>query len=141
MPVNISSGATTSLAEIFRLLGQPVRIQILLVIGRDEACVCHIEAVLGIRQAAISQHLMVLRDAGLVSTNREGRNIFYRLATPELFDAIYQVATVAGIATGELARLAAKPVPGCPCPHCNPGMDPELTCQKIRTTSKRIHQP
>jgi DNA-binding transcriptional ArsR family regulator len=141
MPANISPGATTSLAEFFRLLGQPVRIQILLIIGREEACVCHIEAVLGIRQAAISQHLMVLRDAGLVTTHREGRNIFYRLATPELCDSIYQVAALAGIATGELARLSIKPVPGCPCPHCNPGMDPELTCQKIRTTAKRLLQP
>ncbi len=135
--MNILSNESSALAEIFRLLGQPIRIQILLIIGREEACVCHIEALLNIRQATISQHLMVLRDAGLVSTNRDGRNIFYRLATPELFDIIYQVAAATGIATGELARLDIKPVPGCPCPRCNPEMDPGLTCKKIRLVAQK----
>ncbi len=115
-----------------RLMGQPIRIQILLTIGRAEACVCHIEAVLGARQSTISQHLMVLRDAGLVTTARDGRNIFYRLANLELYDAICHVAGVAGIPSAGLARLAQKPVPGCPCPRCNPGLNPELTCRKIR---------
>ena len=103
MPVNISSKASFSLAEAFRLLGQPVRIQILMTIAREEACVCHIEAALGIRQAAISQHLMVLRDAGVVAANRDGRNIFYRLAKPGLFEAICQVAAVAGVSAEDLA--------------------------------------
>jgi DNA-binding transcriptional ArsR family regulator len=132
MLTNISSETSESLAEAFRLLGQPVRIQILLIIANQEACVCHIEAVLGIRQAAISQHLMVLRDAGLVSTNRDGRNIFYRLARPGLFEAICQVAAVMGVSADELAQFSRRLVPGCPCPRCNPEMDPQLTCQKIK---------
>jgi DNA-binding transcriptional ArsR family regulator len=132
MPVNISSEASVSLAEAFRLLGQPVRIQILLTIASQEACVCHIEAALGIRQAAISQHLMVLRDAGLVEANRDGRNIFYRLAKPGLFEAICQVATVAGVSVEDLAQFSRRPLSDCPCPRCNPGMDPQLTCKKIK---------
>ena len=123
---------SSNLAEIFRLLGQQVRIQILLTIGREEACVCHIEAVTGTRQSTISQHLMVLRDAGLVVSYRDGRNIVYRLSNPELYDAIYQVASVAGIPQQELARLSKKPVQNCPCPRCNPGLDPDLSCKKIR---------
>jgi DNA-binding transcriptional ArsR family regulator len=134
--MNISFPSVQSLAELFRLLGQPVRTQILLVIGKGEACVCHIEAVLGVRQSTISQHLMVLREADLVAAKREGRNIFYTLATPVLLDAVYQVAVARGIPKEELARLAAKPVPGCPCPACNPHLDPELTCQKIRKATK-----
>ncbi len=59
------------------------RIQILLAIGDDEACVCHLEAVTGMRQAVISQHLMLLRKAGLVTPNRAGRNIYYRLKNPD----------------------------------------------------------
>ena len=133
MPVNISTETSASLAETFRLLGQPVRIQILLTIAREEACVCHIEAALGIRQAVISQHLMVLRDAGLVEANRDGRNIFYRLAKPGLFEAICQVATVAGVSVEDLAQFSRRPLPNCPCPRCNPGMDPQLTCQKIKS--------
>jgi DNA-binding transcriptional ArsR family regulator len=132
MTVNISTNASNLLAEAFRLLGQPVRMQILLTIASEEACVCHIEAALGIRQAVISQHLMVLRDAGLVATNRDGRNIFYHLAKPGLFEAICQVATVSGVAVGDLEYFSHRPLPDCPCPRCNPGMDPQLTCTKIK---------
>lgn len=130
MPANISPEPSTALAEIFRLLGQPNRIQILLVIARQDACVCHIEAALGIRQAAISQHLMTLRKAGLVSTTREGRHIFYLLALPDLYPAILQMAAAAGIAAESLGQFSARPLPGCSCPRCNPDMDPKLICRK-----------
>jgi len=123
---------TVTLANFIQKMGQQARIQILLVISREEACVCHIEAVLGLRQAAISQHLMVLRDAGLVTSQRDGRNIFYRLTRTELIDLIEQMAALAGLDTDLLASISQKPVPGCPCPQCNPSMDPDLTCQKIR---------
>ena len=140
MPVNISSELSVPLAETFRLMGQPVRIQILLTIAKEEACVCHIEAALGIRQAVISQHLMVLRDAGLVSASRDGRNIFYSLARPGLYEAICQVAVVAGVAADDLAQFSLRPVPDCPCPRCNPEMDPQLTCQKVKN-GKRAPSP
>jgi DNA-binding transcriptional ArsR family regulator len=119
------------LAEVFRLLGQPVRIQILLILGNDDACVCHIEAILGIRQAAISQHLMILRDAGLVVSARDGRNIFYRVANPDLLAVIYKAASVSGIFSDTLSLFHKKPVLNCPCPRCNPEMDPDLTCRNI----------
>ena len=140
MPVNISSELSVSLAETFRLMGQPVRIQILLTIAREETCVCHIEAALGMRQAVISQHLMVLRDAGLVAASRDGRNIFYRLAKPGLYEAISQVAVVAGVPADDLAQFSCRPLPGCPCPRCNPGMDPQLSCQEVKK-GRRISLP
>jgi len=120
------------MAEFFRILGQPVRVQILLTIGQGEACVCHLEAYLGLRQAAISQHLMVLRDAGLVITNRDGRNIFYRLAMPELLGVVHQAAKIIGILPGELESSTAQPVFPCPCPHCNPEKADGLDCSQMR---------
>jgi ArsR family transcriptional regulator len=111
------------------LIGQPARIQILLVISSQEACVCHLEAVLSMRQASISQHLMVLRKAGLVTTQRDGRHIFYCLTRPEVMDVLDCVAQLAGIDPGRLQILAKRPVPGCLCPQCSPGMDPKLICQ------------
>jgi DNA-binding transcriptional ArsR family regulator len=132
MPVNISPESSVPLAETFRLMGQPVRIQILLTLATEEACVCHIEAALGIRQAVISQHLMVLRDAGLVAANRDGRNIFYRLAKPGLYAAICQVAVVAGVPADALEQFSRRPLPDCPCPRCNPGVDPQASCQEIK---------
>ena len=121
MSANISSDSSKPLAKVFRLLGQQVRIQILVIIGKQEACVCHLEAVIGIRQATISQHLMALKDAELVTPHRHGRNIFYRLANPELLDLIYQAGTMMGVSTEDLAYLSRRPVPNCPCPLCNPG--------------------
>jgi DNA-binding transcriptional ArsR family regulator len=128
MTANISSVTSEPLAEIFHLLGQPARIQIVLILARREACVCHLEAALGLRQAAISQNLMALRDAGLVTTERCGRNIFYRLANPALAEAIYQLAASTGISSTDLERLSTQPVANCPCPHCNPGMAPDRAC-------------
>jgi DNA-binding transcriptional ArsR family regulator len=116
------SGTLSSkeLSKLFRVLGQPSHLEILLAIGKGEACVCHLEAATGWRQAYISQHLMALRSEGLVVTRRDGRNIFYRLKNAALLDLIRQGAGVTGKADVESAldRLA-EPLPHCPCPHCS----------------------
>ena len=135
MDANISNDSISQLSEIFHIIGQLNRVKILLVIGQEEACVCHIEAVLHIRQATISQHLKIMRDAGLLTAERSGRNIFYRLAITKLYDAILQMAFTAGISSDELGWFATRPIPSCPCPACNPGQDPALSCQKINADS------
>ena len=112
-------------------MAQPTRIQILLVIGNREACVCHLEAYLGERQATISQHLMILRDAGLVTTNRDGHNIYYRLARPDLLEIVLQAARYIGIAPEALQSAISKPVSPCPCPHCNSDLPEGSDCSKL----------
>ena len=130
--MNISSKSIDDqIAGFFRILGQPARIQILLTIGKGEACVCHLEAYLGLRQAAISQQLMVLREAGMVTANREGRNIFYRLARPELLDLVREAAKIAGIPQSDLDGPAAQPAVPCPCPHCNPEAPADFDCSHV----------
>ena len=120
---DIQSQELLPLAELFQLIGQPTRIQILLAIGESEACVCHLEALTGMRQAVISQHLMLLRKAGLVTPNRAGRNIYYRLMSPELNSLILETAQVLGTPPAELARYTMGRVPNCPCPKCNGNED------------------
>lgn len=129
MQTNIST------PDVFRLLGQPIRVQIIMIIATGEACVCHMEAILGIRQATISQHLMVLRDSGLVTAKRIGRNIFYSLANPALYKAALQLSKAAGSSVDELLRYAASPIDGCPCPLCNPEIDPEFSCKRVLESS------
>ncbi len=119
-------------SRLLSLIGQPARIQILLIIGAQEACVCHLEAVLGMRQASISQHLMVLRKEGLVTAHRDGRNIFYRLVHLEVINVLQQAAQLAGSMPGTFHALTLRPIAGCPCPQCNPGIASNLTCQNIR---------
>jgi len=117
-----------AISRLMHLIGQPVRIQILMAIGNQETCVCHLEAVLGIRQACISQHLMILRDANLVSMRRAGRNIYYSLTQPEILDVINQVRILAGTSPGTFRSLSKRPVADCPCPQCRMELDTELSC-------------
>jgi DNA-binding transcriptional ArsR family regulator len=109
---NISkeSANTDDLAQAFALLGQPSRLLIVLAIGRERACVCHLEAVLGLRQAYISQQLMQLRSAGLVETERVGRHIFYHLSDPRWLELIRQAA---GLKQVQLPQFNLPEVNGC----------------------------
>jgi len=122
-----------SIADLLALVGKPARVQILTVIGEQEACVCHLEAALGLRQASISQHLMVLRKGGLVTAHRDGRNIFYRLTNPELVGVLDHISQFVGGDQPAMARLARRPVEGCCCPQCNPDLDPRLACKPKKT--------
>ena len=83
---------------------------------------------LGIRQATISQHLMALRDAGLVTTNREGKNIYYRLARPDILSIIQQASSFAGADVNGMKDLSHQKLENCPCPHCNPG---KMSCGQL----------
>lgn len=99
------------LAVRFKALAHPVRLQILDMLRSGEACVCHMETALDKRQAYISQQLMVLRDAGLVDTRKDGLQVFYCLAddiTAALLDAIF----------GPVAEERPTRLEGCSCPHC-----------------------
>lgn len=106
----------TATAELFRVLMHPTRIAMLDLLRGGEQCVCHLEAALGRRQAYVSQQLTVLREAGLVADRREGLNIFYQVARPEVF----AVLDAARGMTGEPVQLSlpSEPRP-CPCPKCS----------------------
>ena len=105
--------------RIFSVIGNSFRIQILLAIGKGEACVCHLEALLGKRQAYISQHLMALRKEGLLVTRREGKYIFYRLADLDMLDLIRKAGELAGMDADQLPDFEGPGVvPKCPCPKC-----------------------
>ena len=109
---NISS--IDQITNLLQIIGQPARLQILLAIGEGEACVCHLEAMLGLRQAHLSQHLMALREAGLVTDRRESRFIFYRLADARLLDVLRQAAVIQNATLPEIS-----PSPACDCPNCS----------------------
>jgi DNA-binding transcriptional ArsR family regulator len=105
-------------AKLLAVLGNPFRIQILLVIGTGEACVCHLESALHHRQAYISQHLMALRKIGLLETRREGKYIFYQLSDPGILELVHQAAKLAGGPDESLPRYG-EPISNCCCPKCS----------------------
>ena len=136
--VNIlnSNRPELKISKLLSLIGQPARIQIILNIGTQEICVCHLEVALGMRQASISQHLMALRKAGLVTTYRDGRNIFYHLTNPKVVDVLRQAAQLTGCSPEALTAMTAstvRPIPGCSCPQCTPSNDPKLICKNVST--------
>jgi len=94
----------------------PSRLSILEILRNGEQCVCHLEAVLGCRQAYISQHLMVLREAGLVEDRRDGARIFYRVIKPEVFDLVDAATQLSG---AEAIIVGDSKIKDCPCPKCN----------------------
>lgn len=109
------------ISQMLANISQPARILILLAIGEGEACVCHLEALLGYRQAYISQHLMALRTAGLVDARREGRYVFYRLKDARLLALLNEAATLVNV--GEAVRGDIVPMAinlKCKCPGCSP---------------------
>ncbi|MEP6730952.1 MAG: metalloregulator ArsR/SmtB family transcription factor [bacterium] len=65
--------------KIFHALADPSRRAILESLRRGEASVKDLTARFDISQPAVSQHLGILRDAGLVNARREGRNVYYRV--------------------------------------------------------------
>ena len=107
-------------ASIFKALMHPSRLSILEILRDGEHCVCHLEAVLGCRQAYISQHLMALRGADILLDRREGRYIYYRLKDPSLLDLITASATLSGIPAKDVSALINKKSLSCECPHCAP---------------------
>lgn len=127
----VETGADQKISSFFDLFSQPARIQILWIIQDQPACVCHLVAALGLRQASISQHLMILRKAGWVTTRRDSRNIYYRLANPELIGLVEKAANILSVSVEELNQLSIRPLANCPCPHCHPELPPEYSCKSL----------
>lgn len=69
--------------NLFRALSDETRLRIMVLLSRKELCVCQLEWALGLSQAKVSRHLVVLKNAGLIQNRREGLWIFYSLTKPQ----------------------------------------------------------
>jgi DNA-binding transcriptional ArsR family regulator len=79
------------LSEVFRLLGEPNRLRILLSLGLECRPVSAVIAATGLSQTNVSFHLRTLREAGLVRGEPNGPFVFYCLADPTLLSLIDDV--------------------------------------------------
>ena len=66
-------------SEIFKALGHPARLAMVVALGQGERCVCELQDVVGSDMSTVSKHLTVLRHAGLVEADRRGKQMFYSL--------------------------------------------------------------
>ena len=65
---------------ITKALADEKRARVLMLLGRDELCLCQIIEMLGLAPSTVSKHMAVLRQAGLVEVSKQGRWCYYRLA-------------------------------------------------------------
>jgi len=78
----IDEASAAGLAQVFKALGDPVRLRLVSLIGAregGEVCVCDLTAAFDLTQPTISHHLKVLRDAGIIDSERRGTWVYYRL--------------------------------------------------------------
>ena len=75
-----SDDEITDMSDFFKILGDPTRIKICLLIHKDKLCVNDIAEKLGMTKSAISHQLALLRQARLVSYEKSGKEVYYKLA-------------------------------------------------------------
>jgi ArsR family transcriptional regulator len=89
----LSADQAVALSRVFKALGDPVRVRLLSLIASHEggeACVCDLTGVFDLSGPTISHHLKVLREAGLISGERRGTWVYYRVH-PEALDRLSAV--------------------------------------------------
>ncbi|MFJ1797382.1 ArsR/SmtB family transcription factor [Streptomyces sp. NPDC088180] len=95
--------------DVMKALGDPLRLRIVNLLARETLCTTHLVEETGARQTNLSNHLKVLREAGLVETEPCGRFTYYRLRPDVLAGLSGQFATLA-----ESARTAGEHRRACP---------------------------
>jgi len=94
----IGEAAAVGLAQVFKALGDPVRLRLLSLIGAHqggEVCVCDLTTAFDLTQPTISHHLKVLREAGILTSERRGTWVYYRLV-PAALERMASLLSVPG---------------------------------------------
>lgn len=73
-------------AGIYRVLANPIRLEILNILKNQEASVEDLIKILKLRKANVSQHLALLRHNRLVTTRRNGLNVYYKISDPRIVE-------------------------------------------------------
>ncbi len=84
---NLTAAEAATVAVLFRVLGEPARLQLLSLIASQpsgEVCACELVESLGLSQPTVSHHLKVMYEAGLLTKERRGTWIYYRIVRSQL---------------------------------------------------------
>lgn len=99
------------LAEIASALGEPKRLTVLAMLAKGELCLCDLTEGLGISSSTVSNHMAILKRAGLVEARKDGRWMHFRLSDTNSSPAVSQA----------LAWVAA---------HLPKSIEPTSSCNK-----------
>lgn len=90
-------GELTQSAAVFKALSDETRLRILRVISHmDQLCECNIVPVFGLSQPTISYHLKVLREAGLITSERRGQWVWHRINQKAVLTAVRRLTEIGG---------------------------------------------
>lgn len=98
-------------ADVLKVLASPARLEILHLLANGPLEVSRIAELIGATQPNASQHLAVLRNAGLVDSDRHGREIRYALTDPDVIVACGVMRRVLQRRLARLSRLANRSQP------------------------------
>ena len=84
----ISDQEVDRLSSMYKVLGDPTRLKIVMALKDVEMCVCDLSAFLGVSESAVSHQLRRLRDLALVKKRREGQVIYYTLDDSHIADLL-----------------------------------------------------
>jgi DNA-binding transcriptional ArsR family regulator len=101
LPPNLRAELVELTATLCKALNDPKRLMVLYALAGGPRSVGDLAAAIDAPQANVSQHLAMLRDRGLVGTERRGNRIIYSLRYPEVVTA---VETLRGVLAEEVAR-------------------------------------
>jgi DNA-binding transcriptional ArsR family regulator len=94
-------------ARICKAFAHPGRLQILDLLGQGERGVSELQEALGVSKPSISQHMAVLKSARVLSTRREGKQVYCSLAMPEVKQACQLIRKVLQVQIAASHRLVA----------------------------------
>lgn len=81
-------------AKVLKAMAHPSRLFMLEELEKGERCVCELTEMIGADISTVSKHLSVLKQAGIVSDDKRGNQVFYRLRVPCILDFFGCVETV-----------------------------------------------
>lgn len=90
----IDDKSVVPLSRLFKLLNDPNRLKIIFAIGKDSKSVSEIMQETTLPQTLVSFHLRPLRESGLLSTERKGAFIYYRVTEPGFIDLLASLGAV-----------------------------------------------
>ena len=80
----------TQLADLFKLLGDPTRLRLFWILCHCEECVLNLAAMMEMSSPALSHHLRILKTSGLISSRREGKEVYYKASDDPRSHALHE---------------------------------------------------
>ena len=87
----LSDKVINEVASFFKIVGDPTRTKILSILDKNELCVCDIANLLNMTKSSISHQLKTLKEASIVKSKKEGKEVYYTL-DDEHISEVFEVA-------------------------------------------------